>query len=171
MIPFDMDSAVQRNMSTSMIDVAMQYVGCFNTTQENCNQVGGTWKGNETGIPGTRIGCFEIMNGQCACDVGMCAQTTCDNNEGMMWWSDCLNCQCSGDTVQMSSNTSSAGDTESTNGNVSGESSVPVSTPPGQPPISSGGSLACYGVGGTFGSCDCSTALCNQAACEAAQVR
>lgn len=188
MVPFDVFGAVQRNMSETILDVAMEHVGCFNTTFENCTDVGGIWKGNETSVPGTRVGCFEIVSGLCACNVEMCDQQMCDSNDGMAFWSDCLNCQCSEEDLNTTSGGSGAfgtdeaadgsGTTDGTDttdgtGGGGGNGNTGGNTPgaaPGQPPIPSGGGFGCYGVGGTFGACDCSAALCNDSACAAAGV-
>lgn len=178
-IPFDMNSAVQRNISTSFVDLAMQHVGCYNTTTEQCNQLSGNWNGANSSFPGKRAGCFDVMSQECSCTSDMCNITSCESIDGMMWWSDCLNCQCNaaavvdeGGETTGGSETGTGAPNEGTNGgNDASDDTTPTpAASPGGSPIPSGGGFGCYGVGGTFGSCTCTAALCDQSSCAAAGV-
>lgn len=176
MIPFELDDLVARNLSDTMMDIAVQYIGCYNTTGEDCVLSLGQWKGHSETIPGNRMGCFDIINGACTCSEEMCDELSCISIPGMLWWNDCLDCQC---LTVVTNGTAPGGQLVPTLPTEGGQSPSPptpggVSSPTpqtGAPPIPSGGGFGCYGVGGTFGACNCSPDLCSSSACAAVQVR
>jgi hypothetical protein len=173
MIPFDME-VVQLNMSERAMDILFGHVGCYNSTIETCDGIGGKWRGSDIGVPGTRFGCFSMKDQQCDCSEELCDSSQCNNSSGMLWWTDCLNCQCStvvdngiaGETIVGGSDPVDQASSGSGEGSPGG-GSTPASSPF---PIPSGGGFGCYGVGGTFGACNCSPNLCSPSACAAVDV-
>jgi hypothetical protein len=168
------------NYSDETIEGVMKYTGCYGTAEDECDMVGGIWKGHNGTVPGNRLGCFDPIIATCLCSDSMCSREACSTDSNMIWWSDCLNCQCSraSDTILVideasetttgtsESDPSSGGeDTGIDTGTGADTSTGDVETSFGNP---GSGSFGCYDI--NVNSCNCDASVCTQASCSSSGV-